>query len=139
MKANELMIGDWVLNRKKFTDVKPIRLTQVDFCLWKADGTYAKDYIECDPIPLTPEILEKNGFAYNANTADYEFKISAGDGTTRVGLTCRDCGYWDLRIWVISKFMDDEDIEITISSRALKVHELQHALRLCGIKKEIEL
>lgn len=113
MKANELMVGDWVLNRKKFSEVKPIRLTQVDFCLWKADGIYAKDYLDCDPIPLTPEILEKNGWTLWEIEGEYKGVISIYGREAPFGVF--------------------DGIEINF------VHQLQHALRLCGINKTIEL
>lgn len=54
MKAKELMIGDWVLFGEK-----PVRVLQL------SEG---KDYKYINPIPLTPEILEKNsdgGFFYH--------------------------------------------------------------------------
>lgn len=48
MKANELMIGDWV-----YYGDKPVQVLQL------SDG---KDYPHIKPIPLTAEILEKSGF-----------------------------------------------------------------------------
>lgn len=82
------------------------------------DGGIWLDYL--DPIPLTPEILEKNGFE--------EF-----DG------------------W---RILDMDDVEIRWIGTTLEIsgshgnmelpnvqciHELQHALRLCRIDKEIVL
>lgn len=65
MKANELMIGDWVIVYEKAMPVKA-----------KVEGVYGKmatvlgrqrivekSFVE--PIPLTPEILEKNEFSRN--------------------------------------------------------------------------
>ena len=48
MKVEKLMIGDWVLIGNNH-----IRITSLQ------EG---KDYVEAQPIPLTAEILEKNGF-----------------------------------------------------------------------------
>ena len=89
-----------------------------------------KDVISLAPIPLTDEILEKNGMHFNE------------DGT---GVYC---------------FEEDHQFSLQISTNKDKdvfrwqqtrveqpflciifhyVHELQHALRLCGIDKEIVL
>ena len=62
MKANELMIGDWV---GRVFDDKRIDYRQVD---WIRTGEIGMRYqkvwaIGCiEPIPLTAEILEKNGW-----------------------------------------------------------------------------
>lgn len=54
MKANELRIGNWV----KGITGNPIKLTGADiFVLEQGD-----DNGLCEPIPLTPEVLEKCGF-----------------------------------------------------------------------------
>ena len=103
MKATDLMIGDWVVYTEfgkndidKIETLEPRRV-------WLEHGkTYVPiEFIE--PIPLTTEILEKNGFNFGML-----FKFH-GD------------------IWWY------HGIKIE------KVHELQHVLRLFGIKKEIVL
>lgn len=60
MKTNELMIGDWV----RCTDPKPFKVEQIDGVeeqVYGDDGFYV-DTADLQPIPLTGEILEKNGF-----------------------------------------------------------------------------
>lgn len=55
MKSSELMIGDWVMY-DEFIDKSmnhPIKITHLD-----KNSILTKQYY---PIPLTPEILEKNG------------------------------------------------------------------------------
>ena len=76
-----------------------------------------------DPIPLTPEILEKNGFRKGCYIGGYY----SSDCPFRV-FTKKDgkCGFTTL--------FDDE-----IYFSCIFVHELQNALRLCGIEKEIVL
>lgn len=104
MKANELMIGDWVYYGKK-----PVKVLQL------SEG---KDYKEINPIPLTSEILEKNGFV-------------------QVGLMYRNP---EFHITIRDVFGGDLFLSISVRDVQLKyVHELQHALRLCGIEKEIVL
>lgn len=55
IQANELRVGNWISNGD------PIR-----FEFFMAGGNLDGDYIDYDPIPLTPEILEKCGFRLNA-------------------------------------------------------------------------
>ena len=67
MKAEELMIGDWLFYKGQVAAF-PFKVEQITK---KKVGYHAEPcenrmhYLilsECDPIPLTPEILEKNGF-----------------------------------------------------------------------------
>lgn len=81
---------------------------------------------EVNPIPITPEILEKNGFElhegetglYGVTTAPYY----ALDGAPYIFCDGNPYAAW---------FEDQVDIKY--------VHQLQHILRLCGIKNEIQL
>ena len=106
----------------------PIRLT----CLYDGLSQYddvlpdgrintveVEDY-ELFAIPITPEILEKNGFVYNEipfvqGWEQYGLTLTVGGDGFRVS-----CG---------------QNVSIIIDF----VHQLQHALRLCGIEKEIVL
>lgn len=111
MKANELMIGDWVLDTRTGT---PLRVNPFMAEL---------EVPEWQPIPLTPEILEKNGLANDPYGCHFE-----------------EDEYMALEISV-----EEEGIYWTINYNEygilkLKyVHELQHALRLCKVDKEIAL
>ena len=57
MDAKELMIDDWVSSRGKTEQVR--RLYDGFICTDSFEDSY--DY-HFEPIPLTAEILEKNGF-----------------------------------------------------------------------------
>ena len=120
------MIGDWVNYRGICNRVAP-----ADFCHFEWMD-------EIRPIPLTPEILEKNGFVPKFSDGcltEYLIYKDIVDGLHEMyiriayfnikekehKLECFDCRTGGCQIWI--KF----------------VHELQHALRLCGIEKEIEL
>lgn len=129
MKANELMIGDCV-RHKRTKEV--ISIFEIDddrnVINNEPDGYCSEKNIDIDdvePIPLTPEILEKNGFTTYFSRCGvkwlwiekqkFELALDEENGnkiTTALGLI---------------------DIEIKY------VHQLQHALRLCGIEKTIEL
>lgn len=107
MKANELMIGDWVIGCSR----EPFKIGIIDpvFLYWN----------EVQPIPLTPEILEKNGFVVESN---YPY-----------GNPLQYCILVDDRLWI------DISGENFFEGELEYVHQLQHALKLCGIEKEIEL
>lgn len=140
MKANELMIGDWVLTlesthkEKVYAQIWAIEegqtsiLVKIDNCNWFVDI----EWIE--PIPLTLEIYDKNFrgykrgsgalayFVYELNE-DYFIHASAG------GIDF--CMHYD-----DSEHAAHDDIYLV----ELKyVHTLQHALRLFGFDKEIVL
>ena len=121
MNAQDLMIGDWVYN--KYID-KPMQVYPMMFSqMFRSHPDATTEDYNIFPIPLTPEILKKNGWKQDFDEV-YVWKDGAAhyisidlDGKTR--------------IYVATLY---------IFGMALGyVHELQHALRLCGIEKEIEL
>lgn len=125
MKANELMIGDWVRIKDLKDPIKRIScideyLGEVDF--WDGEKLIGTSIINVLPIPLTAEILEKNGFTCDAdgmNDSD-ELTVSIEYGEYQRNT--------------------DDGFKMLADGKIIKyVHELQHALRLCGIEKEIEL
>lgn len=136
------MLGDLVTFRDCQKDTSPaiIKVWQINAdneAFVSIDGSDGLDEISIDDeivgIPLTPEILEKNGFEIRGrkkyflvpNDPSLAIKrepiIGAHGNTFTIGHFWE--GKKDFR-WFI---------EISF------VHELQHALRLCGIEKEIVL
>ncbi len=91
------------------------------------------EYLE--PIPVTPEILEKNGFKRNSRY-NYIYKDNYCEVCASVvpGIKIDDIDLGEPTINVSIKGALF-DINMIISA----IHELQHALRLCGIEKEIIL
>lgn len=134
MKANELsykdlMVGDWVRIKMSQHNTK---VTNIDANNVYTEVAFPIRYDEIEPIPLTAEILEKNGWVYNNEDEKFFPQTWVGGGLMLQGAD--DCGY---RIVVTSDY-DDEDTNNT-PFVIIYVHELQHALRLRRIKKEIEL
>ena len=124
MEAKELMIGDWVEcvdsthKKKVYAQIDAIEegqtciLVRLDNCNWFLDISFIK------PIPLTPEILEKNGFVVES----------------------RDCHGNPLQYCVlVDGLWIDISGENYFEGKLEYVHQLQHALSLCEIEKEIVL
>lgn len=145
MKANELMIGDWVMVND-IEHTHPLQITEIYrksgalYATLYWDGmpdnvnpeTLTADVDKVLPIPLTSEILEKNGFE------------DIGDDTYQ--LEEKPCWFWvDFFRHNYGCEYDTSTYEYEDDEHRLKlygipsVHELQHALRLCGIEKTIEL
>ena len=128
MEANELMIGDWVrTNLGHIIQVESITEDEINL-EWNGNESYGGINIkEVESIPLTPEILEKIGFETRPNIG---YIIDDWDGTQII------YGSWDHNLRIIKNYKTCLDIE---TFDDIAVHELQHALRLCEIEKEIEL
>ena len=133
MKAEELMIGDWVKMFNVAYIVSAINKNGVRF--EQQNGFSGGAYDAIEPIPLTPEILEKNGMhLYNRKTNRLMEECNHSDcfiedEDNRVELSLDNNG--KIR-WSINS---DEYTIIPLDY----VHQLQHALRLCSINKQIEL
>ena len=127
MKATELMIGDWV----KCSDPKPFRVEQLDGVeeqVYGDDGFYV-DTADLQPIPLTDEILEKNGFKYDEFP---KFAVNEITENTKVAFSYHSGSS--------TVFMGISEPNFNLTSACvLCVHELQQLLRLSRIKKDIEL
>ena len=123
MKANELMIGDYVQVPSLIDNVEHYdawcKVKQLRDCDLDVIGFKELKYNEVMPIPITREILEKLGFQQISTNKYISGKVT------------------------IAVFAEEFLITITENARVMitikYVHELQHALRLCGIDKEIKL
>ena len=138
MKASELMIGDWVL-----VDDTPVQMHMIT-----ANGQY--DVIRngvvsrilndnetaISPIPLTAEILKKNDIVL----------LEVGDNGPATPPAHRNryekwfihTTWSDTHLWY-DRHTERWHLRDMGAARFRHVHELQLALRLSGIKKEISL
>lgn len=139
MKATELMVGDWVNYKGIYNTV-----ARADF-----DIHHDKWIEEIQPIPITEEILEKNGFIKDAGEDDREiskYHLFVPTGIERISFTIQVnlykepiCGVSTLvKCWGQTPPYNGGLNDIHLCS-ANYVHELQHALRLCGITLNIEV
>lgn len=142
MDCKDLMVGDWVRFKEnypqkelqgKIAKVKGVR-GRID--VRTQDGEYYEsehpDWLE--PIPLTEEILVKNGFIFNKGYAV---------------LQVSEDNYLDFykhehrlrKVWEgIDEWNNHAKVrDVTFVCQCYYVHEFQHALRLCGVEKSIIL
>ena len=125
MNIKELSIGDWVMYRNREWQVCSLYQFTGEVGLWRKDSQICENVADLTPVPLTPEVLEKNGLCVveeDADFSEYElfgsenFSIYHTKGTLRYRLETPQAS---VVCWY--------------------VHQLQHSLRLAGIDKEIEL
>lgn len=95
------------------THCRPLDKEQFDGGIWC-------DYL--DPIPLTAEILEKNGFKRSEVFVEWKYE--------------NDNVYMIYKPFPYLKIQMEERI---VAFPCEYIHQLQHALRPCGIEKEIKL
>ena len=139
MKADELMLGDYV----KAAGYDWLRVTELNnnyACFshrWKG-----LKYKDIEPIPISQQILENNGFKLvDGHTSHWKIDGNGYDDIQISGVpdpkhhavltlnahktSHTGCGHGFYR------FICDMDIQY--------VHELQHIMRICNIGKEIRL
>lgn len=133
LKISDLSVGDWVQD-KEGTPAKILGIEQ-----WSGDYYLNVEMNGDDvgnviaegalPIPIAPEILDKNGAKKTEFVKDsgYEFYRCDDFYASRV-----EGSKW----WTI--IVRNECREV-VNCYVQHIHQLQHALRLAGIEKEIEL
>ena len=117
MKCKELMVNDWVANQ----DETPLQIYSTgDNCayantrdtLW----VFENNEYEPQPIPITPEMLVRNGWKETQYWHEYQ------DGKNTI-----QCCLPDMRGRI-------NGIEIE-NFKCEYVHQYQHLLRLCGLNE----
>lgn len=134
MNIRDLSIGDWVRDSngiiakvrgiENWDDgyILNVQTVSGSICALSATGAL--------PIPLTPEILERNGFVRKDK---YRFvNIDMLSTVEKYGTK-----YYDYHN-IYKKGKIYRPIRVGVDNIKY-VHELQHAMRLAGIEKEIEI
>ena len=127
MKVTDLMVGDWIQVKRGFdghlTNEKIKGLLDDDSepypIILTTEETVSLDDIV--PIPLTEEILVKNGFERDENNQCI-FKQNFKPQRFEIEYIGWSDGRWASHHLVIKY-----------------IHQLQHMLRIVGVQKEIEL
>ena len=137
MKATDLMIGDWVKIKGHLDYDTVLEIARDENMQWyisfACSATLFRSY-EFKPIPLTAEILEKNGF-YIRNTQWYYKRFGS--------YVCFDIAislvYREMEVSkVCGAGTDCEEVDYgsaIVFGNDICVHTLQHALRLCGLNE----
>ena len=121
MKVEELMTGDWYwweAEGKKY----PLQVTKDTFKLMD------EDISNFQPIPITKEILEKNGFERENLITSYNHYIGIDN---RVSLNDDFYCMNSRNMWTVH--IDSEDYCTIANCGLTYLHELQHLLRLVKI------
>lgn len=130
MKNTELMVGDLVMLFDKY----PARVDCIGnievYVIDDGELVWHVGYEHIKPIPLTDEILQKNGFdCSDPEVKQYHFT----EGGERYHFSLR-------QMYNRKKEKDGYSFyAFSVLSLVIYVHELQHAFRICGIDKEITI
>ena len=122
LKIRELSVGDWVLMDGE--PAKALRLTMAGRSIFKglSGQIYGSVGDDIFPLPIVPDILDVNGWQRNEEDEYMEYY---GDPTSGIAHTKGTYRY---------------QLEAPGTSVVCYfVHQLQHALRLAGVDKEINL
>lgn len=130
MKNEELMIGDWVTVSGTPLQIAALGTVKAGFLDGKGEMFY-HDYDNIHPIPLMTKILKKNGFVKASMVSDTPPYDKDEEGNMHFSLNEKFFGWWQPNNTFLIPAYGLGWLEFKY------VHELQHALRLCEIDKEI--
>ena len=137
MKAKELMIGDWVLD--KAASDKPVQIKQINEqnVHYKRGNGYMSAGVELlEPIPLTSDLLEEKGFERVPQPGcanPYHWMLEKYEEESE-GLLYRIKAYKTPFRGMYVSIDNYADCEtINFGKQIEHVHELQHVFRLCDI------
>lgn len=132
MKAKDLMIGDWIktghLDYNKVQEIARDESMQW-YISFACSATLFRAY-EFEPVPLTPEILEKNGFLPSFEMGHETLCLVSSEYSVYYRPV-------DTYLYVFKRDNEHGEGDFIVSDHRNKnakyVHELQQALRLCGL------
>lgn len=125
MNVNELQVGDWVTTKEFGVGIGQIEEIYSNTVKIKDVGNYDINFI--DSLEIVKEFLVKNDFCYEDNIG-YVYEDGYGNEVI--------VDLFDKEIRILS------NRNIVFNMRYfwdLDIHKLQHAMRLCDVKKEIIL
>lgn len=134
------MLFDWVRIPDRHTNKQVVSTNSKAFQYWDIGSYYnvicddGDSYLECEeeellPIPLTPEILKLNGFQYIATDRNTIFRLTTDQRTLFVSMDKKG----DMELMNRYVNYGHGDIDSSSICRIQYVHELQRALRCCGL------
>ncbi len=131
MKAEELMIGDWIIAPINEYPIKITGINGQDIIVYNEEDYTEYPYFITDtkPIPLTTKILEKNSFLqveeieYPSHRVGISFLYRITPEGLRIFVQ-NACAGWPT---------------CTMIKTCKYVHEIQHMIKMCNITKDIVL
>lgn len=138
INIKELSVGNWV----KF----PYGIDKIDeLCMWANYAAPATNrpvhVLRLEPIEITPEILEKNGFSndFYVDEAIADYHSVRLEGYSLHIKELQQGGDDALVTYCNGSVNIATELNGEINKEIHFVHQLQNALTLCGINKNIEL
>ena len=138
MRATEIMISDYLSYKGQIIKVASITKKKVGYHIKDNENRmhYAR-LCDCEPISVTTEILEKNDFIANNRALPYPYYEYVNEkGKLKIGFAFPQgnrTSYKEPWVYIDSKNVFIEHLPCR------HTHQLQHALKLCKIEKEIIL
>lgn len=129
--GQELRLGNWV--NQAHATIKIVAIAS-SYCICEDDNGHKSrcTYPNVDPIPITPEILEKCGFTLYRNT--YGYYITSG--SYAIEFPCFDNKVMQCNVTLIESGFSTGGFEVPIQY----VHQLQNLIQiLTGKELEINL
>lgn len=139
MEMCDLMPQDWV--RNDLGEIQQVVELRESGAMLAYNDIYPYDAIE--PIPITADILQKNGFVKSDSKWHNEDLWELHEEPVK-----GRCPFLRIQIVLPTKPIDGASVLISILASGkystnefrtcdfTAIHELQHALKACGIKKE---
>ncbi len=121
MKATELKLGDWVDYKGEAAQIHEF----LEDVVWLLNGSVPALMEDIEPLPLTPEILEKNGWRKDLDAPLWTLDC--------LGL------YWyaageHYELCIIRGY-----IQAIVHIEVRDVHELQHLLWALGVDDDLKI
>lgn len=133
LKISDLSGGDWVRYRDREWEVCSIYQFTEEFGLFRKDSQICESIEDIEPIPITAETLEENGFVRGKRGNYYHYLLLDKNRTLYIHASTNG---WRVEItYDAAGMLRTTHLMPDMNS----VHDLQHALRLAGIDKEINL
>ena len=150
MKAEELMIVDWVFSESITAPAKIIAISpregldQYTYILSANNKTLYVHARSISPISITPQILENNGFIEdNTNGLQSTYHLLVPAGIEKNIYTVQVTFYKEPICGVSTLFKCwgpyREGVNDIHLCNLHYVHEMQHVFRLLGIEKDIDI
>lgn len=137
LRISDISVGDWVHHDFYELDMRVITIygDNKRIIAESSSGYGVTCHLDhFSPIPITAEILEKNGWSFDGMYARLRITeyshLEFYFHEHRLRKYCHGVDEWENHAKVTN---------ITFAAHCYSVHQLQHSLRLAGVEKEINI